>query len=77
MSEKTNFIKEPQPPCKDCTKRHFKCHSECDGYKQFKKDREEFLKVKEKFMRPIHEAMAYECISCERARRRRNNHKRG
>ena len=22
-------------PCKDCTERHFKCHSECGKYKAF------------------------------------------
>lgn len=74
---KPEFIKEPQPPCKDCTKRHFKCHSECDEYIQFKKDREEFLKAKAEFMRPIYEGMSYDCISYERARRRKYNHKRG
>ena len=24
-----------QPPCKDCTERHIKCHAECDRYKQW------------------------------------------
>ena len=24
------------PPCKDCADRHIGCHSECDGYKEWK-----------------------------------------
>lgn len=24
-------------PCKDCTDRHFKCHAECERYREFKK----------------------------------------
>ena len=23
-------------PCKDCSRRHFKCHSECEDYKEFR-----------------------------------------
>lgn len=23
-------------PCKDCTERHFKCHGECEKYKEWK-----------------------------------------
>ena len=23
-------------PCKDCTERHHKCHSECEAYQQWK-----------------------------------------
>lgn len=25
-------------PCKDCTDRHYKCHSTCENYIQFKKE---------------------------------------
>lgn len=24
-------------PCKDCPDRHYKCHSECERYKEFRK----------------------------------------
>ena len=24
-------------PCKDCPDRHYKCHSECERYREFKK----------------------------------------
>ncbi len=26
----------PTAPCKNCTSRHLGCHSECDGYKQYR-----------------------------------------
>ncbi|MBO5963029.1 MAG: hypothetical protein J6P97_00950 [Bacteroidales bacterium] len=57
MSE---IIKEPLSPCKDCDKRHFKCHSECHEYIQYKKDREIYLEIKAKAMKKYHEAIAYD-----------------
>ena len=30
-------------PCKDCTERHIRCHSECERYKEFKKRNAERL----------------------------------
>ena len=35
-------------PCKDCTKRHAGCHSECAGYKEYKVRMEEFHKNKKR-----------------------------
>lgn len=32
-------------PCKGCTSRHIACHSDCEGYKQFKEKREADLKA--------------------------------
>lgn len=26
----------PKAPCRDCTDRHIGCHSDCDGYKEFR-----------------------------------------
>lgn len=29
-------------PCKDCEKRHENCHSDCEGYLSFKKDKGDY-----------------------------------
>ena len=34
--------------CKDCTDRYIGCHSKCETYIQFKKEKEEINKKKEK-----------------------------
>lgn len=31
-------------PCKDCEKRYLGCHSSCDDYISYRKDRDKFLK---------------------------------
>lgn len=31
-------------PCKDCPDRHFGCHSECDSYSEFRKERDLAIK---------------------------------
>lgn len=35
-------------PCKDCTDRHYKCHSECEKYKAYKEDVKHFHENVEK-----------------------------
>lgn len=75
MSEKQIIMKEPLAPCKDCTKRHFKCHSECDEYIKFRKDREMYLEEKAKVMKKYHEAIAYDQQAITKAIRRKYNHK--
>ena len=32
--------------CKDCTKRHFNCHSHCDVYLSFKKKMEKIYELR-------------------------------
>ncbi len=38
----------PTAPCKNCTSRHFGCHSECDGYKQYRAKLEENNQIEQK-----------------------------
>lgn len=38
----------PTVPCKNCKIRHFGCHSDCDGYKQYRKLLEEHNQAEEK-----------------------------
>ena len=38
-----------QAPCKDCEKRHFKCHSDCIDYALFKKEHEDEKKDLSKY----------------------------
>ena len=38
-----------QAPCKDCKKRHLKCHSDCIDYALFKKELENEKKEKMKY----------------------------
>ena len=33
-------------PCKDCTERHPGCHSECEKYKEYSRERTEMCKRK-------------------------------
>ena len=33
-------------PCKDCPDRYPKCHTECEKYIEFRKNRDEYLKKK-------------------------------
>lgn len=35
-----------QSPCKDCTKRHTGCHSECPDYKKFVEENDKALEAK-------------------------------
>ena len=32
----------PQPPCKDCVKRHLGCHASCNEYQEFTEERLHF-----------------------------------
>ena len=38
----------PTAPCKNCKIRHFGCHSDCDGYKQYRKLLEEHNQAEKK-----------------------------
>lgn len=37
-----------KPPCKDCTERHLHCHSECEAYIAFNKEREQIREERKK-----------------------------
>lgn len=37
-----------EAPCKDCPDRHYLCHSECEKYLTFHKEREAYLNWKAK-----------------------------
>jgi hypothetical protein len=52
--------KEPQPPCKDCSRRHLKCHSECAEYIKFRADRDLWLEEKREAFRRIHDAIDHD-----------------
>ena len=38
-------MKKPIPPCKECTKRHFKCWGECLDYQEYRKELDEYKKI--------------------------------
>lgn len=62
-------------PCKDCEQRHRNCWSECESYKQFKKDRErEYEKMRSAYL-PEQQFDSY-IISNYRARKERKRRRR-
>lgn len=38
-------------PCKDCTKRHFGCHKECELYKNWRKELDQFNEMEQRAKR--------------------------
>ena len=47
----TNLKFAPTAPCKNCDKRHFKCHNECPDYISYRKGREKVYEEKVDEMR--------------------------
>lgn len=55
-------------PCKDCTDRDVGCHSVCEKYKAFDKERKEFLAMRSAILQ---EEYAYIQATMKRNRRKR------
>lgn len=45
-----------KPPCKGCTEREPLCHSKCEKYLAFRKDRDEFLIRKQEFLNGLYKS---------------------
>lgn len=62
-------------PCKDCTKRSYKCHSNCEKYNQFLKENEQrkrtLIEMREQ-NRPFIERRVNQCTRMEK-RAKANN----
>lgn len=58
------------PPCKGCTKRHPGCHDKCEGYHEWKENREAEKEYLKKMTQPI-EADLIRYNSAMRMRRRK------
>jgi hypothetical protein len=67
-------MKEPQAPCKDCTKRCLKCHSECPEYIQFRADRDLWLEQKREVNRKYHDAISRDQEKYIKKMKWRKNH---
>lgn len=55
-------MNRPSSPCKDCPDRHMGCHSECEGYKNYEKENEEYKAQKRQALKEAYGSIDYVSI---------------
>ena len=63
-------MSKPNSPCKDCPDRHMGCHSECEGYKSFEAENEEYKAKRREALKKEYGSLDY--VSILKNKQRKN-----
>ena len=61
--------------CQYCTSRYLNCHSECEDYKAYRKERDEMLEIKAKKIKEICDVKAFNVKETSRLIKRKGTYR--